>query len=260
MNRTAVTDHSKACPADGTYTFIITKDGTPIDDSPVEITITNGVMSSIEVDSLPPGTYRVAETQLPNGTELDKINGTETAQNYFDIVVQAGQTGTNAPNVTFTNNIVDTKIKVTKVEKDTQIPVPGAKFKLTRVDEGGNTITTEGEAYSSELEVDPTTGELEFTGLKKGHYKLEETKVPDGYIKKEPYYFITIDKNGAGALDTSIQHEMISPDSGNEYTVENEPGAALPNTGGPGTRLFTILGSILILGAGVLLWRRRRTI
>jgi LPXTG-motif cell wall-anchored protein len=43
-------------------------------------------------------------------------------------------------------------------------------------------------------------------------------------------------------------------------TIGNEPGAALPSTGGPGTRLFTILGSILILGAGVLLWRRRRLI
>ena len=260
VNRVAVTDHSKACPADGIYTFTITKDGTPIDDSPVEITITNGVASTTEVDSLPPGTYRVTETQLPNGTELDKINGTETAQNYFDIVVQAGQTGNNAPNVTFTNNIVDTKIKVIKVKKDTQIALPGAKFKLTRVNDEGNAISTEGEAYSSEQEVDPTTGELEFTGLKKGRYKLEETIVPEGYIKKEPYYFITIGKDGTGALDTSIAHEMISPDSGNEYTVENEPGAELPAAGGPGTRLFTILGSILILGAGVSLWRRRRMI
>ena len=37
-------------------------------------------------------------------------------------------------------------------------------------------------------------------------------------------------------------------------------GYELPSTGGPGTRLFTILGSILILGAGVLMWRKRRTI
>ena len=143
---------------------------------------------------------------------------------------------------------------------DTQIALPGAKFKLTRVNDEGNAISTEGEAYSSEQEVDPTTGELEFTGLKKGRYKLEETIVPEGYIKKEPYYFITIGKDGTGALDTSIAHEMISPDSGNEYTVENEPGAELPAAGGPGTRLFTILGSILILGAGVSLWRRRRMI
>jgi LPXTG-motif cell wall-anchored protein len=41
---------------------------------------------------------------------------------------------------------------------------------------------------------------------------------------------------------------------------ENVPGAVLPHTGGPGTRLLYILGSILILGAGVLLWRRRRLI
>jgi len=32
----------------------------------------------------------------------------------------------------------------------------------------------------------------------------------------------------------------------------DQMGYALPNTGGPGTRLFTILGSILILGAGTI--------
>ena len=44
------------------------------------------------------------------------------------------------------------------------------------------------------------------------------------------------------------------------YKVGNTPGAALPFTGGHGTRIYTILGSILILGAGVLLWRKRRLI
>ena len=261
VNRVTVTDHTKASPADGKYTFTITKDGSPIDDSQVEITITNGRASTAEVDGLIPGTYRVTETPPTNGTELDKINGTETAQNYFDIVVQAGQTGANAPNVTFTNNIVDTKIKVVKVKKGTEVPISGAKFKLTRVDDGGYEITTAGEAYSSEQEVDPTTGELEFTGLKKGRYKLEETKVPDGYVKKEPYYFITIDKNGAGALDTSIPHEMISPVSGNEYTVENEPGASLPSTGGPGTTMIYLLGLMLtaFAGAGLAMSRRKKS-
>ena len=45
-------------------------------------------------------------------------------------------------------------------------------------------------------------------------------------------------------------------------TINNQSIAMyeLPSAGGPGTRLFTILGSILILGAGILLWRRRRLI
>jgi LPXTG-motif cell wall-anchored protein len=42
--------------------------------------------------------------------------------------------------------------------------------------------------------------------------------------------------------------------------INQEPGVELPSTGGPGTKLFTILGSILIAGAGKLLWRRRGTI
>lgn len=61
-------------------------------------------------------------------------------------------------------------------------------------------------------------------------------------------------------MDNTVPHEMISPDSGNEFTIENEPGAALPNTGGPGTRLFTILGAVMICLAGVLLWRRQNLV
>ena len=47
-----------------------------------------------------------------------------------------------------------------------------------------------------------------------------------------------------------------------KITIEvlNSSGVELPSTGGPGTRLFAILGGILTLGAGVLLWRRRSLI
>ena len=44
------------------------------------------------------------------------------------------------------------------------------------------------------------------------------------------------------------------------YKILNNAGYELPSTGGPGTTTIYLLGSILILGAGVLLWRRRRTI
>ena len=42
--------------------------------------------------------------------------------------------------------------------------------------------------------------------------------------------------------------------------VENESGAALPSTGGPGTKMFTIFGSILVLFAGLLLTQKHRFI
>ena len=44
-----------------------------------------------------------------------------------------------------------------------------------------------------------------------------------------------------------------------EVDVQNEPGVALPSTGGHGTSMFYILGSILTLLGAVLLIARRRT-
>ena len=41
------------------------------------------------------------------------------------------------------------------------------------------------------------------------------------------------------------------------FTVENTPGAKLPATGGPGTTLFYVIGSLLTLLAAALLLRRK---
>ena len=40
--------------------------------------------------------------------------------------------------------------------------------------------------------------------------------------------------------------------------VENNSGAALPETGGIGTTIFYVVGAILVIGAGVILISRRR--
>ena len=80
------------------------------------------------------------------------------------------------------------------------------------------------------------------------HYYLIETQVT-GY--KEPSY---ADKDGNGLINVG------KATNGQQIINTPEGGYELPSTGGSGTRLFTILGTILILGAGVLLWRRRRLI
>ena len=54
-----------------------------------------------------------------------------------------------------------------------------------------------------------------------------------------------------------LTHSAVTANSDMEtiyYRITNNPGVELPSTGGPGTRLYTILGTILILGAGALLW------
>jgi len=59
---------------------------------------------------------------------------------------------------------------------------------------------------------------------------------------------------------STYNHSNDTTEASVTYKIINNAGYELPSTGGPGTWLFTILGSILFLGASVLLWRRRRSI
>ena len=54
--------------------------------------------------------------------------------------------------------------------------------------------------------------------------------------------------------------EDISANANNlfEFKVENKEGSTLPSTGGIGTRIFYALGSILVIGAGIILISRKR--
>ena len=53
--------------------------------------------------------------------------------------------------------------------------------------------------------------------------------------------------------------ETITPGADNKtFPINNKKGTELPTTGGMGTTIFYILGSILVVGAGILLITRRR--
>ncbi len=102
-------------------------------------------------------------------------------------------------------------------------------------------------------------GKASFQGIAAGSYFLEETKAPDGYNKlKEPVpVTITAGYDDKGQLTTSATNTGKG-----KYiqTVEvpNKAGAVLPSTGGIGTTIFYVLGSILALGAAVLLIAKKR--
>jgi fimbrial isopeptide formation D2 family protein/LPXTG-motif cell wall-anchored protein len=86
-----------------------------------------------------------------------------------------------------------------------------------------------------------------FTGLASGTYTLEEKTVPAGYNKAE---------------DTPVTIAANDYNAGNLVQiaeVENESGATLPSTGGIGTTIFYVVGSLLVVGAAIVLIVRRRT-
>ena len=172
----------------------------------------------------------------------------------------------------------ETDITLKKVDKDNldeEDPdlLKGASFTVAKyTDEnfrGKDTTweTSGSQTVSDDKKPDGTytlNGEFVFRGLPAGYYQIEETRFPDGYIKLSGNPRFKVEENANHGLEISLISNpgnlLLLEDNKLTIVVGNTPGAALPSTGGPGTRLFTILGTILILGAGVLLCRRRRLI
>lgn len=123
---------------------------------------------------------------------------------------------------------------------------------------------TKTEKVATEGYVD-AKGHLTFTGLNSGEYTITEIKAPKGYnLLKDP---ITVeiegtldDKNKTCTWSATMNGEDISANANNlfEFKVENKEGSTLPSTGGIGTRIFYGLGTVLVLGAGIVLISRKR--
>ncbi len=73
-----------------------------------------------------------------------------------------------------------------------------------------------------------------------------EKTVPAGYNKAADITF------------TVAEHDYEGTNLEQEATVINKAGVVLPHTGGIGTTIFNIIGTILVIGAGVMLVARRR--
>ena len=95
-----------------------------------------------------------------------------------------------------------------------------------------------------------------------GRYKLEETKAPAGYIIAESAWYMNVDTSGKATFENTQAAPStlvsVKTDKSNEFWVENEPGAALPKSGGPGTTWMYIFGMLLTVAAGGALVVRRR--
>lgn len=99
---------------------------------------------------------------------------------------------------------------------------------------------------------------ININGLKSGTYYLKETKAPDGYnLLKEPIKIVVtgdavtgkpvikVDNNGTATVVKKVE-------------VQNNSGSLLPSTGGMGTTLIYVVGSILVLASGIVLFSKRK--
>ena len=184
---------------------------------------------------------------------------------------------------------------VLKEEKgnETTIHLPNAVFELRKLEDvaptPGGTLTyvKENDQVIVSSATTGSNGRLTFSNLTYGVYEIREVSPPPGYIRTEDVtFYLRVDggvityvqkgsdkpsewtaaPNSDGATVFFMEAEEANPAgepateaSNATFRVSNTPGAALPSAGGPGSTLFTSLGTMLIALAGVgMVWMRKR--
>lgn len=208
-----------------------------------------------------------------------------------------GKTTTTPPSETTTYTWSVNVYKYTEGEEDqdgnpTAVALSGATFTLSTSSAGTNSIAlirekdTNGNDTSTyrvaktgengtvtEITTD-STGKFTIEGLDSGTYYLTETAAPAGYNKLAgPIKIVIADTDATAANNTSTKgtvtyynydasdatdHYGDTPDGTGEIQVLNQTGTELPSTGGMGTTIFYVVGSILLIGAAVLLITKKR--
>lgn len=120
---------------------------------------------------------------------------------------------------------------------------------------------TTDETQASVLDTD-ANGAIALEGLDSGIYYLKETKAPAGYNLMETPVKIEIipeyDENG-DEVSVTVSYKVDDHANDDETVgVRNSSGSTLPVTGGMGTTLFYVFGSVLFICAAVLLITKKR--
>ncbi|WP_431770117.1 SpaH/EbpB family LPXTG-anchored major pilin [Streptococcus gallolyticus] len=187
-------------------------------------TVTKGAADAAATNSATIG-YNTADNPNEDPTPVDPDKPTDT---------------TEVKTYQFTLNKVDTSSN----------QLTGATFKLYDAATDGNEIkvvkVSDGVyrvAEASEEGTEIEAGSAIIKGLKGDDtkYYLEETKAPNGYN-----------------ILTERKEVTISSTETNTSNVINKAGAELPSTGSFGTKVFYLVGSILLIGALIFMISKRR--
>ena len=240
--------------------------------------------------NLPIGTtYSFEETNIPEDYNFVKaevggtrwianmVDGTDQGQAVTMTDLPSNTSGINSDtdisgtidfanarySTTYTNKTLTQHVNILKTTQDGTTPLSDAVFSLYT--ESGYAADPK-QAAKTGL----TSGEdgmIDLGVLACGKYYLVETSAPAGYIPLSDPVEITV--TGTGVTYNQSDSSLSQSGDGINYnqekevytlTVTNNAGYELPSTGGSGTRRFYFFGSVLILGAAILFWGRRRTI
>ena len=163
-------------------------------DGSYSTTATTDNHGRIFLDSVPVGTFKVTEINVPNHVILCPIPQ--------EVALKAGETST----VTFFNALKPS-LEIRKLDSVTGDPVKGAKFQIWY----GSNHTDTGELNDLGTYFSDASGKIILPEIKDGWYKVTELEPASGYVIKEP----------------ATQECFISGGESKVLTFENTPLSAI---------------------------------
>ena len=229
------------------------------------------------------GTYTTDEPIV-----ADKMEAAEPGATSGYVAAEAGYEGADA--ITVGETVYRPYRSETDTDSDIFVLVHAnsGDYASTSIKYNQELVNTASEKTVAVKQIGTTdaSGNLVFDQLGAGTYTLEETGVPEGYNKADniivkigytgPTEDVTpanIDakkvtctwtKQTGGTNDSGVKEVTKTVDGKQvgtgkfQVTIENNKGTELPSTGGIGTTIFYVVGTILVIGAGVVLITKRR--
>ena len=207
---------------------------------------------------------KVTYSAVVNKQAVARISSNEAKLTYSNDPI-TGATYTTTPTVV---NVYTSKIVIDKVEKvaegTTAKKLAGAEFVLYKKVPAGEKTSNfyykwndtakkvewveeqPGVTAACTVVTTDDKGAASFDGLANDTYYLVEIKAPAGYNQLTAPVEVKVE-GGTAEANLTVTAK-----------VENQAGTLLPSTGGMGTTVFYVLGTVLVMGAVVLLVTKKR--
>jgi uncharacterized surface anchored protein len=191
------------------------------------------IAGQFKLVDLPWGDYTLTETKPPAGYSGD---------GYFEFIIDVTNGGTTVDLGDATNTPLPGAVSWSKVDAVNGDLLGGSEWKIVGPGPAAPEIAIVDctSAPCTGPDMDPLAGQFELEDLAWGSYTVTETKAPPGYIGGVEFTF-TVDAQNAGTVI----------DKG-DFENEQQPGVALPLTGGLGSDIFNIAGAGIALLALIL--------
>lgn len=241
--------------ADSTCTFEVVFKQTYLDSLTETTTLYIGYSATVKADAAVGGEGNANTSHLSYGDAVNPmttlVSTTKTYTWSFDIHKYTKTEDNNDKRLAGAKFVLLKKSSDTATNPDKVAVISNGKFSswkdIPEASSENGTIT-----WSDDVVLTTTAdSDITVSGLDAGTYYLREIEAPKGYNKLETDVEVVISPTTAADGKSMTLNAVTAK-------VENKSGSKLPSTGGMGTTIFYVAGSILLIGALLLLILKKR--